>query len=88
LRVTVRGRVQGVGYRDFVRRAAGRLHVTGWVRNRSDGAVEAQICGGLAEVQAVVEEMRSGPPWAEVTDIDVRDDETNDPGHFRILPTS
>ena len=44
-RVVVEGRVQGVGYRDFTRRAAERLGVAGWVRNRRDGAVEALLSG-------------------------------------------
>ena len=44
-RVVVEGYVQGVGYREFTRRAALRLGVAGWVRNRSDGAVEALIRG-------------------------------------------
>ena len=43
--VSVEGNVQGVGYRDFVRRWAIRLEVTGWVRNRSDGSVEALLNG-------------------------------------------
>ncbi len=53
-RVVVEGYVQGVGYREFTRRAALRLGVSGWVRNRSDGAVEALICGPPVAVEALV----------------------------------
>ena len=56
----VDGHVQGVGYREFTRRAALSLGVSGWVRNRSDGAVEALICGPPAAVEALVAEMRKG----------------------------
>ena len=51
-RVLVGGAVQGVGYREFTRRAALRLGVTGWVRNRSDGGVEVLICGPAIAVEA------------------------------------
>jgi acylphosphatase len=88
LRVTVQGRVQGVGYREFVRRAAGRLNVTGWVRNRPDSGVEAQICGGPPEIQTLLREMKTGPRWADVTTLSVVDDgEAEVPDAFRILPT-
>ena len=58
--------VQGVGYREFTRRSALSSNVSGWVRNRSDGAVEALICGAPSAVEALVAEMRSGPRFAEV----------------------
>jgi acylphosphatase len=65
-RILVEGAVQGVGYREFTRRAALRLGVTGWVRNRSDGAVEALICGPRTAVEALIAEMRKGPRSAVV----------------------
>ena len=64
-RVLVDGAVQGVGYREFTRRAALRLSVSGWVRNRYDGAVEALIRGPPAAVEALVAEMRQGPRFAD-----------------------
>jgi acylphosphatase len=65
-RALVEGLVQGVGYREFTRRWALRLGVSGWVRNRSDGAVEALVAGGAAAVEAMLAHMRVGPPGAEV----------------------
>jgi acylphosphatase len=65
--IVVEGFVQGVGYRDFTRRAALKLNVSGWVRNRPDGTVEAVIRGAPAEVEALIAEMRRGPRGAGVT---------------------
>ena len=59
-RVLVDGHVQGVGYREFTRRAAMGLGVSGWVRNRYDGAVEALIRGPPPAVEALIAEMRQG----------------------------
>lgn len=69
LRVIVEGRVQGVGYREFVRRAAARNQITGWVRNRADGAVEALISGDAEKLAALLLEMRAGPPLSAVIDL-------------------
>jgi len=74
-RVVVEGSVQGVGYREFARRAAMRLGVCGWVRNRSDGAVEALISGPSVAVEALVAEMRSGPRAAVVSRVWVTEDD-------------
>jgi acylphosphatase len=65
-RVVVEGFVQGVGFREFTRRAALRFNVSGWVRNRSDGAVEALLKGSPADVEALIAEMRQGPRFAAV----------------------
>jgi acylphosphatase len=62
----VEGFVQGVGYRAFTRRAALSLGVAGWVRNRSDGAVEALIRGPPTALEALIAEMRKGPHSAVV----------------------
>jgi acylphosphatase len=68
-RVLVEGRVAGVGYRDFTRRTALRLNVSGWVRNRADGTVEALVSGAPADVEALIAEMRRGPRGAKVTSL-------------------
>jgi len=67
--VLVEGRVQGVGYREFTRRRALRLGISGWVRNRSDGAVEAVVRGAAADVETLLVEMRKGPRGAGVTSL-------------------
>jgi len=63
----VSGRVQGVGFRHFVSRTAHELHVTGWVRNRHDGSVEAMISGTSEAVHTLIERARHGPPHAMVS---------------------
>jgi acylphosphatase len=72
-RVVVRGRVQGVFFRDRCRREARSRGVTGWVANRSDGAVEAFFEGDQTAVEEMCAWCRHGPPHAEVIDIEVED---------------
>ena len=67
----IRGRVQGVGFRVYMQHEAQRHGVSGWVRNRRDGSVEAVVQGKPEAVDAVIEWARHGPPSARVTDIDV-----------------
>ena len=74
VRVVVHGRVQGVFFRDTVRRAAREHGVAGWVRNRRDGTVEAVLEGERHDVQAVVELSKEGPPGAAVERVDVSDE--------------
>ena len=66
LHLVILGRVQGVGYRDAMRREALRHAVAGWVRNRPDGAVEAVVHGEPAAVEAIVLWAHRGPPLARV----------------------
>ncbi|MGQ0653205.1 MAG: acylphosphatase [Betaproteobacteria bacterium] len=65
--IRVAGGVQGVGYRYALVRQAQRAGLTGWVRNRSDGTVEAVLQGPAQAVEAVVEWARRGPPAARVS---------------------
>jgi acylphosphatase len=67
----ISGRVQGVGFRYSMSDEAERLGVTGWVRNRRDGTVEAVIDGAPDAVEAVLAWARRGPRGASVTDIEV-----------------
>jgi len=70
-RLSIRGRVQGVGYRDAMRSEARRLGVTGWVRNRHDGSVEAVVQGPPEAVDALMNWVHRGPPLAMVLRVDV-----------------
>ena len=70
--VVIRGRVQGVWYRGSMENEAERLGVAGWVRNRPDGAVEAEVEGEREAVEALIAWARHGPPAARVTDVEVR----------------
>ena len=66
-RVVVEGLVQGVGYREFTRSAALKFRISGWVRNRADGTVEAVVKGAPSNVELMLAEMRRGPRSAAVT---------------------
>ena len=85
--LVIRGRVQGVGYRASLIDEARRLGVTGWVRNRRDGTVEAMVDGDSAAVAAIVAWARRGPPGARVADVLVEDADGSF-GEFDWLPTA
>ena len=70
-RFLISGRVQGVGFRWFVKDAADREGVTGWVRNLPDGRVEALVEGELEAVTRVERFIRSGPPGARIQTVHV-----------------
>lgn len=70
-RLVITGLVQGVGYRYSMVAAARRLGVTGWVRNRRDGSVEATIAGDAEAVAAMIDWARHGPAGAEVAHVAV-----------------
>lgn len=70
LRVVVHGRVQGVGFRYAARAQAERLGITGWVRNRTDGAVECEIAGDQRQLDAMLDWLSHGPPAARVTSVE------------------
>lgn len=70
-RLEIRGRVQGVFFRESMRQEASRLGVTGWVCNRGDGSVEAVVQGSTEAVTAITDWARCGPPDAEVEAVEV-----------------
>jgi acylphosphatase len=74
-RLVVRGRVQGVGYRDAAVQAAFEHGVAGWVRNRRDGTVEVHVQGERAAIERFAAWCRRGPPLARVTDVAIVDAE-------------
>jgi acylphosphatase len=87
LRLRVHGQVQGVWFRDWAVAQAQELGLSGWVRNRQDGSVEAVISGPLTAVRSMVERCRRGPPAARVDAVleEPADGQVR-PG-FRQLPT-
>ncbi len=83
-KVVVSGRVQGVFFRDSTRREAQRLGVGGWVRNRSDGRVEALFEGPADAVEQLVRWCREGPRHADVDDVSVTEVEPEGLDGFAI----
>jgi acylphosphatase len=92
-KVTIQGRVQGVGYRAWVEWEASARGLEGWVRNRRDGSVEALLAGAADAVVLMIDACRQGPSMARV---DVVRDETVQAGElnfrlpgerFSVLPT-
>ena len=82
--VVVHGQVQGIGFRFSARVEAQRLGVSGWVRNRSDGAVEAEIEGEPSAIDAMLGWFDEGPPGASVSTMSTSDlAPTGEPG-FRV----
>jgi acylphosphatase len=88
-RLTISGRVQGVGYRDWTITMARRLGLSGWVRNRMDGAVEALIVGDDRAVGQMIDACRRGPPAARVDNVDIEPVDLDVlPQGFTQLPTA
>ena len=83
-RVVVHGFVQGVFFRDSLRRLAERNGVAGWVRNNRDGTVEAAVEGDPESVQRIVDYCRSGPRGAQVDRVDVYEEETEGATGFAV----
>jgi acylphosphatase len=67
----IEGRVQAVGFREFVIREANERNLRGWVRNRADGSVEALVSGPKTDVEAVIAQCCRGPQAAQVSHIDM-----------------
>jgi acylphosphatase len=83
-RVIVNGRVQGVGFRYAVSRAAKSRGAAGWVRNRADGSVEAVFEGAPDAVESLVRLCREGPRGAAVEGVEVVDEEPEDLSGFAV----
>ncbi|MCC2977630.1 acylphosphatase [Sphingomonas sp. PL-96] len=69
--LSITGRVQGVAYRAWMIDQAQSLGITGWVRNRADGSVEAVVAGPAEQVEALLTRVRHGPSGARVADVTV-----------------
>ena len=88
-RLAITGRVQGVGYRDWAVATGQRLGLGGWVRNRTDGSVEALVVGDDEAVGRMIEACRRGPTLARVDAVDVEPVDLDVlPSGFTRLPTA
>ena len=85
-RLIIQGMVQGVAYRYHMTEEARRLGVSGWVRNRRDGSVEALVSGDAEAIAAIIAWARHGPPSAEVTHVAVELAEASG-DEFREIPS-
>jgi acylphosphatase len=86
VRFVVTGRVQGVGFRWFVRAEARPLGITGWIRNREDGAVVGEVEGREDALDALEAMLEVGPPSAIVTNVEITEisDQLPPFNHFEI----
>lgn len=86
VRFVVTGRVQGVGFRWFVRAEARPLGITGWIRNREDGAVVGEVEGREDAIDALEAVLEEGPPSAIVTNVEITEisDQVPPFNHFEI----
>ncbi|MEX2453888.1 MAG: acylphosphatase [Rhodospirillaceae bacterium] len=89
VRAVIAGRVQGVWYRAWTAERAAEFGLSGWVRNRQDGTVEAVFSGSAEAVDRMVEACRKGPPLARVESVELSDEPAPaaEPG-FGTLPTA
>lgn len=87
IKLRIAGRVQAVGYRAWAIGTAGSLGLRGWVRNRSDGTVEALASGSEEAVAAMIEACRRGPPAARVAAVEVAEAEDDGSAGFTARPT-
>lgn len=87
-RLIISGRVQGVGYREWMVSTARGLGLSGWVRNRLDGSVEALVAGDVAAVEEMMRLCRRGPRMASV--VSIEEDLADPPEHFgfRQVPSA
>ncbi|MCM2267695.1 MAG: acylphosphatase [Elusimicrobiales bacterium] len=85
----ISGKVQGVGYRWFVKETAGKHKVAGWVRNCLDGAVEGEAQGAIPAIDGFLKELKTGHPWAAVESAETQEmlDQDGAEKDFYIKPT-
>lgn len=84
--IFISGFVQGVGFRQFVRREAGKLGILGWVKNTKDGRVEALFHGQKEKIKEIILLCRKGPILAEVENVEVLWEDSKDTcTDFQIL---
>jgi len=86
----ISGKVQGVGYRWFVKETAAKHNVSGWVRNVLDGSVEGEAQGGIPAIDGFLKELKAGHPWAAVDKAETQEmlDQETPEKDFHIKPTA
>ena len=84
----IEGRVQGVGYRAFVEMRAAALGLSGWVRNRRDGSVEAVVHGPPAMIDDMLHACRKGPPGSRVDRVEIIGEGVGAFDGFEVRPTA
>lgn len=84
----IEGRVQGVGYRAFMVATAREIGLNGWVRNRTDGTVEAVVCGDVAQLSACYAACMEGPLAARVSLITRSNEHETPPAGFASKPSA
>jgi len=87
LRLRIEGFVQAVGYRHFAIAEATRLGLDGWIRNRSDGTVEAVISGGTKAVETFVQACMRGPAGSRVANVELAKAEAPEEKGFKRRPS-
>lgn len=85
IHIIVIGRVQGVGFRQFIKSSAIKLNIKGWVKNLPDRSVEAMFTGSTDNLKKMIEKCRKGPFLAEVKDIKIEDLEDQEFEDFKII---
>ena len=84
--IIIHGRVQGVGYRSFIYRQAKRLQLAGFVRNMPNGTVECIVEGLSDQIERLIENMRKGPRYSNVSQIEVSEKPAGSGlAHFEII---
>ncbi len=86
--VRIHGRVQGVWFRSWTSKEASSRGLSGWVRNRADGSVEALFAGPIAAVDGMLAACRRGPPMAAVSGVETAPAAAPADSGFRFLPTA
>ncbi len=84
--LSISGRVQGVFFRAWSSEQADELGVSGWIRNRPDGHVEAHVEGEQASVEQMIDRLRCGPPDARVENVRIWDADVCDFDDFEVRP--
>ena len=82
--IFISGRVQGVGFRAFIRREAAVLNIKGWAKNLVDSRVEVVLQGKENKVAQMIEKLKEGPSYARVDNLKVNEEEVGDYSDFKI----